>query len=145
MLQAAVNSLLFLSECQLKDTASHVKHFLSEKPFCSYSSREAHQKSLGLCVLQDRDLWCLHSQRPCPWPINSWACLLRGRPRTGCLFVREEIIGPHRNESPDGLLKWSCQKLLSGSGLQSRQPPNLMAERNVEVASTGSLYAHPWS
>ena len=44
MLQAAVNSLLFLSECQLKDTASHVKLFLSEKLFCSYSSREAHQR-----------------------------------------------------------------------------------------------------
>ena len=51
VLQAAVNSFLFLTECQLKDTASHVKYFLSEKLFCSYSSREAHQQTLGLCVL----------------------------------------------------------------------------------------------
>ena len=98
-----MNSFLYLTECQLKDAASHVKHFLSEKLFCSYSSWEAHQQTLGLCVLLGKKP--LVPSQPVTLPLtHSFLGMPSASPPKDwlCVFVREEIIGPHRNESHDG-------------------------------------------
>lgn len=52
--QAAINSLLFVTEHQLEHTILHWRPSLLLKLCVSYPSHEAHEQCPGLCVMLER-------------------------------------------------------------------------------------------